>query len=121
MKLVESRLWLWISALTLIIFGAIAFVPEIMALIPPIPFSVVKMIVALILIFVAFLESDMSKVNSKMWLLTLGLILFIMGMVPFFPLLMGGVPEFGNFLNTLKIVLGVLTFIVIYLDWMRKQ
>ncbi|MHA2311228.1 MAG: hypothetical protein ACXADF_06995 [Candidatus Thorarchaeota archaeon] len=120
MKLVEARLWLWINAITLIIFGAIAFVPEIMALIDTLLFSVVKMIVALITIFVAFLESDVSKVNSKMWLLTLGLILLLMGMVPFFPLMMGGVPELGNFLNTLKIVLGVLTFIVIYLDWMRS-
>jgi hypothetical protein len=119
MKLTESRLWLWINAITLIIFGAIAFVPEIMALIPPLPFGAVKIIVGLINIFVAFFESDIAKVNSKIWLLTIGLILVIMGMVPFFSLMMGGVPELGEFLNTFKIVLGVLTFVVIYIDWMR--
>jgi hypothetical protein len=111
-------MWLWINAICLIIFGVIALIPEIAVLIPGIPFAIVKIIVSLVTILAAFLEADVKLVNTKMWLLTVGVILLIMGILPFFPATMGSIADVGNFLNTLKVVLGGITFIVIYVDKM---
>ncbi len=119
MKLLESRIWLWINALGLVVFGIIALIPEINALIPQDIFALVKVVIALLTIFSAFLEGE--KMNSKAWLIMIGVILLFMGVLPFFPAAMGamGGADLGAFLNTMKIILGAITFFVIYLDWMR--
>lgn len=121
LKPLGSTMWLWINAICLIIFGIIALIPEINALIPGIPFAIVKIIVAIITMLAAFLEADVKLINSKMWLLTVGVILLIMGLLPFFPDTMGDIAGLGVFLNSLKIVLGAITFIVIYVDTMMTS
>jgi len=42
-----------------------------------------------------------------------------MGILPFFPATMGVAADLGNFLNSLKVVLGGLTFLVIIIDWAK--
>ncbi len=119
MDILGTKAWMWINGITMIIVGAISLVPEIAALIPGIPLSIVKIVVALITLFVAFRETNQELLNGKLWLLTLGLILLFMGIFPFFPEAMTAIPRIGDFLNTLKIVLGVLTFLVIIIDWSK--
>ncbi|MFW9800320.1 MAG: hypothetical protein ACFFD9_07785 [Candidatus Thorarchaeota archaeon] len=115
----STKGWMWINGITLIIVGAISLVPEIAALIPEIPLSIVKIVFSLVTLFVAFRETDLEKLNGKLWLLTLGLILLFMGIFPFFPEAMTAIPRIGDFLNTLKVVLGALTFLVIAVDWSK--
>lgn len=106
----------------MIIVGALSLVPQTLAILMldgGITLSVVKIIVAVITLAVAFREKDMEMLNSKLWLLTLGLILLFMGIFPFFPGAMSAIPTIGDFLNTLKVVLGFLTFLVIAIDWSR--
>jgi len=63
--------------------------------------------------------SKRSILNGKIWLLTLGLILLFMGIFPFFPAFMMAFPSFVDFLNTLKVVLGGITFLLIVMDWSK--
>ncbi|MHA1935052.1 MAG: hypothetical protein ACW97A_07190 [Candidatus Thorarchaeota archaeon] len=122
MNILGTKAWMWINGITMIIVGALSLVPETAAIIlinAGIPLSVIKIIVALITLIVAFRETDMEQLNGKLWLLTLGLILLFMGLFPFFPAAMGAIPDIGNFLNTLKVVLGALTFLVIIIDWSK--
>ena len=108
----------------MIIVGALSLVPEAAAIIMfdgGTILSIIKIIVALITLIVAFRETDMEMLNGKLWLLTLGLILLFMGLLPFFPAAMTamGGAALGDFLNTLKVVLGALTFLVIIIDWSK--
>jgi hypothetical protein len=113
---------MWINGITLIIVGALSLVPETWAIIAAdggIILSIVKIIVAMITLIVAFKEKDIEQLNGKLWLLTLGLILLFMGILPLVPgsmAAMGGQP-LADFLNTLKVVLGGITFLVIIIDW----
>ncbi|MFW9795014.1 MAG: hypothetical protein ACFFEE_11960 [Candidatus Thorarchaeota archaeon] len=124
MNILGTKAWMWINGITLIIVGALSLVPEAAAIIMfdgGTTLSVIKMIVALITLIVAFRETDMEMLNGKLWLLTLGLILLFMGMLPFFPgamTAMGG-QALADFLNTLKVVLGGLTILVIIIDWSK--
>jgi hypothetical protein len=115
-KILGSDLWLWINALGMIIFGLIELFPGTAGVIPGIPFAILKIIIALLTILVAFLERDAGKVNGKAWLLFLGVIMFIMGFIPFFPNLMMGIPDLGLFLNSFKVVLGGITLILIIIE-----
>ena len=117
MNILGTKAWMWIDGISLIIVGAVSLVPEISALIPGIPLSIVKIIVAMITLIVAFRENDVEMINGKIWLIAVGLILLFMGIFPFFPDAMGAIPSIGNFLNTLKVVLGGITFLVIIIDW----
>jgi hypothetical protein len=115
---------MWINGITLIIVGALSLVPEAAAIIMfdgGTILSIVKIIVALITLIVAFRETDMEMLNGKLWLLTVGLILLFMGILPFFPTAMAamGGPALGDFLNTLKVVLGGLTILIIIMDWSK--
>jgi hypothetical protein len=120
MNILGTKEWMWINGITLIIVGALSLVPETAAIIMfdgGTILSIIKIIVAMITLIVAFREKNMDQLNSKLWLLTLGLILLFMGIIPFFPLTMGVSADLGNFLNTLKIVLGGITFLIIIIDW----
>ena len=122
MNILGTKAWMWINGITMIIVGALSLVPEAAAIIMfdgGTILSVVKIIVALITLIVAFRETDMEMLNGKLWLLTLGLILLFMGILPFFPAAMGAIPTLGDFLNTLKVVLGALTFLIIIIDWSK--
>jgi hypothetical protein len=115
---------MWINGITMIIVGALSLIPAAAAIIMfdgGTILSIIKIIVALITLIVAFRETDMEMLNGKLWLLTLGLILLFMGILPFFPAAMGamGGPALGDFLNTLKVVLGGLTFVIIIIDWSK--
>ena len=124
MDILGTKAWMWINGITMIIVGALSLVP---AAIPIIMFdggttlSIVKIIVSLITLIVAFRETDMEMVNGKIWLIALGLILLFMGILPFFPAAMTamGGSALGDFLNTLKVVLGGLTFLIIVIDWSK--
>jgi len=120
MDILGTKTWIWINGITLIIVGALSLVPETAAIIffdGGTILSIIKIIVAMITLIVAFREKDMEQLNGKLWLLTLGLILLFMGIIPFFPATMGVAPDLGNFLNTLKVVLGGITFLIIIIDW----
>lgn len=122
MNVLGTKAWMWINAITMIIVGALSLVPEAAAIIMfdgGTILSIIKIIVALITLVVAFRETDMEMLNGKLWLLTLGLILLFMGIFPFFPAAMTAIPTIGDFLNTLKIVLGALTFLIIIIDWSK--
>ncbi|TXT57901.1 MAG: membrane protein of unknown function [Candidatus Thorarchaeota archaeon] len=119
MNLLGTKAWMWINGITLIIVGAISLVPEIAQAIPGIPLSIVKIIVAMITLVVAFLENDIEMLNGKIWLLAIGLILLFMGIFPFFPDAMAAIPQIGDFLNTLKVVLGGITFLIMVLEWSK--
>ncbi|MHA1965685.1 MAG: hypothetical protein ACXACG_12105 [Candidatus Thorarchaeota archaeon] len=124
MNILGTKAWMWINGITMIIVGALSLVPEAAAIIMfdgGTILSVIKIIVALITLIVAFRETDMEMLNGKLWLLTLGLILLFMGILPFFPAAMTamGGPALGDFLNTLKVVLGALTFLIIIMDWSK--
>ncbi|MFW9768880.1 MAG: hypothetical protein ACFFF9_16105 [Candidatus Thorarchaeota archaeon] len=124
MNILGTKAWMWINGLSLIIVGALSLIPETWAIIAfdgGTTISIVKIIVALITLIVAFRETDIEMLNGKLWLITVGLILLFMGMLPFFPAAMTamGGGDLGNFLNTLKVVLGGLTFLVIIIDWSK--
>jgi len=119
LDLLGTKAWMWINGISLVIVGAISLVPEIAVLIPAIPLSIVKIIVAMITIIVSFRETNPDMMNGKIWLLTVGLILLFMGIFPFFPDAMSAIPTIGDFLNTLKIVLGGITFLLIIMDWSK--
>ena len=116
---------MWINGITLIIVGALSLVPATAAILffdGGTILSIIKIIVAMITLIAAFREKNTENLNSKIWLVAVGLILLFMGILPFFPGTMGVVaegltPDLGNFLNTLKVVLGVITFIIIAIDW----
>ena len=119
MNILGSKVWLWVNAIGLILVGGISLVPN---LVPPefgIPLSIVKIIVAFLTLLSAFWESDATKVNSKIWLVSIGLILLVMGVIPFFNSVMGMAAELPQFLNSLKVILGAITFIVIYVDYYK--
>ena len=120
MNILGTKAWMWINGITLIIVGALSLVPEAAAIIMfdgGTILSIIKIIVAMITLIVAFREKDMEQLNGKLWLLAVGLILLFMGILPFFPLSMGVAGDLGNFLNTLKVVLGGITFLIIIIDW----
>lgn len=122
MNILGTKAWMWINGISLIIVGALSLVPETAAILffdGGTVLSIIKIIVALITLIVAFRETDMEMLNGKLWLLTIGLILLFMGILPFFPSTMGVAADLGNFLNTLKVVLGGLTFLVIIIDWSK--
>jgi hypothetical protein len=122
MNILGTKAWMWINGITLIIVGILSLLPDIAVYIMiynGIPLSIVKIIVALITLVVAFRERDMELLNGKLWLLTIGLILLFMGIFPFFPAAMSAIPTIADFLNTLKVVLGGLTFLVILIDWSK--
>ncbi|MFW9847354.1 MAG: hypothetical protein ACFFD6_11440 [Candidatus Thorarchaeota archaeon] len=122
MNILGTKAWMWINGITLIIVGAMSLVPEIAAIIMvgnAIPLSIVKIIVAVITIVVAFRETDMEMLNGKIWLLFLGVILLFMGVFPFFPALMVDYPTFVDFLNAMKVVLGFLTILLIIMEWSK--
>ncbi len=122
MNIIGTKAWMWINGITLIIVGALSLVPETAAIIffdGGTTLSIIKIIVALITLIVSFRETDIEMLNGKLWLLTLGLILLFMGILPFFPATMGVAADLGNFLNSLKVVLGGLTFLVIIIDWAK--
>ena len=122
MNILGTKTWMWINGITLIIVGALSLVPETWAVIGAgegVILSIIKIIVAMITLIVAFREKDMEQLNSKLWLLALGLILLFMGILPLVPGAMGAVGGqlTADFLNTLKVVLGGITFLVIIIDW----
>ncbi|MFW9845017.1 MAG: hypothetical protein ACFFEV_10610 [Candidatus Thorarchaeota archaeon] len=122
MNILGTKEWMWINGITLIIVGALSLVPETWALIAAdggTILSIIKIIVAMITLIVAFREKDMEQLNGKLWLLTLGLILLFMGILPLVPSAMGamGGQPLADFLNTLKVVLGGITFLIIFIDW----
>ncbi|MHA2153108.1 MAG: hypothetical protein ACXAAQ_14105 [Candidatus Thorarchaeota archaeon] len=124
MNIMGTKAWMWINGITMIIVGALSLIPAAAAIIMfdgGTILSCIKIIVALITLIVAFRETDMEMLNGKLWLLTLGLILLFMGILPFFPAAMAamGGPALGDFLNTLKVVLGGLTFVIIIIDWSK--
>ena len=124
MNILGTKAWMWINGITLIIVGALSLVPAAAAIIMfdgGTILSIVKILVSVITLVVAFRETDMEMVNGKIWLIALGLILLFMGILPFFPAAMTamGGPALGDFLNTLKVVLGGLTFLVIIIDWSK--
>jgi len=119
MNIFGTKAWMWIDGISLIIVGALSLIPETAALIPPIPLSIVKIIVALITLVVSFRETDIEMLNGKIWLLAIGLILLFMGIFPFFPDAMTAIPTIGDFLNTLKVVLGAITLLIIIMDWSK--
>ncbi|MFW9788612.1 MAG: hypothetical protein ACFFE2_16090 [Candidatus Thorarchaeota archaeon] len=124
MNILGTKAWMWINGISLIIVGALSLVPSAAAIIMfdgGTTLSVIKIIVALITLIVAFRETDLEMLNGKLWLLTVGLILLFMGMLPFFSgamTAMGG-QDLADFLNTLKVVLGALTFLIIIMDWSK--
>jgi hypothetical protein len=92
---------MWINGITMIIVGALSLIPAAAAIIMfdgGTILSCIKIIVALITLVVAFRETDMEMLNGKLWLLTLGLILLFMGILPFFPAAMDveGRPRWAN-------------------------
>jgi len=120
MNLLGTKEWMWINGITLIIVGALSLVPETAAIIffdGGTTLSIIKIIVAMITLIVAFREKNMEMLNGKLWLLAVGLILLFMGIIPFFPATMGVAADLGNFLNTLKVVLGGITLLIIIIDW----
>lgn len=119
MNILGTKAWIWINAISLIIVGAISLVPAIASLIDVTILSLIKIVVAIISITVAFRETDMEMINGKIWLLFLGVVLLFMGVFPFFPAFMTAFPTFVDYLNTMKVVLGVVTFLLIILDWSK--
>ncbi|MGY5859393.1 MAG: hypothetical protein RTU63_08480 [Candidatus Thorarchaeota archaeon] len=122
MNILGTKEWMWINGITLIIVGALSLVPETWAVIAAdggTILSIIKIIVAMITLVVAFREKDMEQLNGKLWLLVLGLILLFMGILPLVPGSMGAMGGQGlaDFLNTLKVVLGGITFLIIIIDW----
>jgi hypothetical protein len=122
MNILGTKEWMWINGITLIIVGALSLVPETANVITAdggYILSIVKIIVAMITLVVAFREKDMDQLNGKLWLIALGLILLFMGILPLVPGSMGamGGLDLANFLNTLKVVLGGITFLIIIIDW----
>jgi hypothetical protein len=124
MNILGIKTWMWINGITLIIVGALSLVPETWAIISygdGVPLSVIKIIVAVITLTAAFKETDAEMINGKIWLVAIALVLLFMGVLPLVPgsmAAMGGAPT-GDFLNTMKVVLGVLTFLVIIIDWSK--
>lgn len=116
MNILGAKEWIWINGICLIIIGAISLVPEIATAIPAIPLSIVKIAVSVITLLVAFKETSVEMVNAKIWLVMVGVILLAMGVFPFFPTAMGAIPGIGDFLNTFKVVLGAVTFLLIIVD-----
>ncbi|MHA2027557.1 MAG: hypothetical protein ACW98U_16785 [Candidatus Thorarchaeota archaeon] len=124
MNILSTKGWMWINGITMIIVGVLSLLPETWAIIAfdgGTILSAIKIVVAFITLVVAFRERDMEMLNGKLWLLTLGLILLFMGILPFLPASMGamGGADLAYFLNTLKVVLGGLTFVVIIIDWSK--
>lgn len=124
MNILSTKGWMWINGITMIIVGVLSLLPETWAIIAfdgGTILSAIKIVVAFITLVVAFKETDMEMLNGKLWLLTLGLILLFMGILPFLPASMGamGGADLAYFLNTLKVVLGGLTFVVIIIDWSK--
>ena len=120
MNILGTKEWMWINGITLIIVGALSLVPETAAILffdEGTILSIIKIIVAMITLIVAFRERDMELINGKIWLIAVGLILLFMGILPFFPATMTVAADLGNFLNSLKVVLGGITFLVIIIDW----
>jgi uncharacterized membrane protein HdeD (DUF308 family) len=108
---------MWINGISLIIVGAISLVPAIASLIDVTLLSLLKIAVAIITIIVSFRETDMEMINGKIWLMFVGVILLFMGVFPFFPAFMMDYPTFVDFLNAMKVVLGVVTFLAIIMEW----
>ncbi|MHA2152256.1 MAG: hypothetical protein ACXAAQ_09765 [Candidatus Thorarchaeota archaeon] len=101
MNILGTKAWMWINGITMIIVGALSLIPAAAAIIMfdgGTILSCIKIIVALITLVVAFRETDMEMLNGKLWLLTLGLILLFMGILPFFPAAMDveGRPRWAN-------------------------
>jgi len=124
MDILGTKAWMWINGITLIIVGALSLVPETALILfadGGTILSIVKIIVSLITLIVAFRETDVEMLNGKLWLLTLGLILLFMGILPFMPASMAamGGADLADFLNTAKVVLGGLTFLIIIIDWSK--
>ncbi|MHA1907230.1 MAG: hypothetical protein ACW98Y_08040 [Candidatus Thorarchaeota archaeon] len=119
MDLIGTKAWLWINGICLIVIGAISLVPAIASGIDVTILSIIKIAVAMITIIVAFRETNMEMINGKIWLLFVGVILLTMGVFPFFPAFMMAFPTFVDFLNAMKVVLGVVTFILIIMDWSK--
>ncbi|NHI89406.1 MAG: hypothetical protein EAX87_07785 [Candidatus Thorarchaeota archaeon] len=124
MNILGTKAWMWIDGITLIIVGALSLVPAAAAIIlfdGGTVLSVIKIIVAIINLVVAVRETDAEMVNSKIWLIAVALILLFMGILPFFPVAMGAMGGQGlaDFLNTMKVVLGALTLLIIIVDWSK--
>jgi hypothetical protein len=124
MNILGTKAWMWIDGITLIIVGALSLVPAAAAIIlfdGGTALSVIKIIVAIINLVVAVRETDAEMVNSKIWLIAIALILLFMGILPFFPIAMGAMGGQGlaDFLNTMKVVLGALTLLIIIVDWSK--
>ena len=124
MNILGTKAWMWINGITMVIVGALSLVPETAAIIffdGGTVLSIIKIVVALITLIVAFRETDMEMLNGKLWLFTLGLVLLFMGILPFLPASMAamGGADLAVFLNTAKVVLGALTFLVIIIDWSK--
>ena len=88
MNIFGTKAWMWIDGISLIIVGALSLVPQTAAVIlfdGGTTLSVVKIIVAVITLIVAFHEKDLELLNGKIWLIAVGLILLFMGFFPFFP------------------------------------
>ncbi|MDF1538450.1 MAG: hypothetical protein P1Q69_06070 [Candidatus Thorarchaeota archaeon] len=117
MDLLGTKPWMWINGICLIVVGAVSLVPSIWAVIAGDLLNILKIVVAMISLIVAFRERDLEQINGKLWLLTVGLILLFMGIIPYFPAVMMDYPTIIDFLNTLKVVLGGITFLVIVIDW----
>jgi hypothetical protein len=124
MNVLGTKAWMWINGVTLIIVGALSLVPAAAAIIMfdgGTTLSVIKIIVAVITLVVAIRERNSEMINSKIWLIALALILLFMGVLPFFPIAMGamGGAALADFLNTMKVVLGALTLLIIIIDWSK--
>ena len=124
MNILGTKAWMWINGVTLIIVGALSLVPAAAAIIMfdgGTTLSVIKIIVAVITLVVAIREADAEMINSKIWLIAVALILLFMGVLPFFPVAMGamGGSALADFLNTMKVVLGALTLLIIIIDWSK--
>ena len=124
MNILGTKTWMWINGITLIIVGALSLVPETWAIISygeGVPLSIIKIIVAVITLTAALRETDAEMINGKIWLVAIALVLLFMGVLPLVPgsmAAMGGAPT-ADFLNTMKVVLGLLTFLVIIIDWSK--
>jgi hypothetical protein len=119
LNLLSTKGWMWVNGISLIIVGAISLVPGLLGAEWGMPLSITKIIIAMITLIVAFHEKDIEMLNGKLWLLTVGLILLFMGVFPFFPSAMTAIPTIADFLNTSKIILGGITFLVIIMDWSK--
>ena len=67
MNILGTKAWMWINGITLIIVGALSLVPAAAAIIMfdgGTILSIVKILVSVITLVVAFRETDMEMVNS---------------------------------------------------------